>query len=293
MVRPPSRGLRSAVPWRHRNAAALSPLGALDVSRQQLARQIIFRSVRHRPCWARQSRPVEPWRTRHTACRAPTRPCTRLVDHTASRACWRRCPATAVTLARPPAKRCKVAVLPQRPTRAAFRGPATSAIRLCTTRTPTSPSSSCSSTTATRSSSTVRTPAPTPSAKRRAACAAPADHQAADPRRRLQGIKYRVWPTIASGHGDGVCRDDRRPAACDHPVLSGSFERERWVRTRIQSRKAAAPGPDATQPGCEPRAPRQASPCATRGSVRGQGAWIGMRLSFSVVERDRDERVLR
>ncbi len=43
----------------------------------------------------------------------------------------------------------------------------------------------------------------------------------------------------------------------------------------------------------EQESPRQASPCATRGSVRGRGAWIGMRLSFSVVERDRDERVLR
>ena len=108
---------------------SFEPLGALDVSRQQLPRRIIFRRVRHRPCWARQSRPVEPRRTRHTACRAPTRPCTRLVDHTASRACWRRYPATAMTLARTPAKRCKVAVLPQRPTRAGFRGPASSAIR--------------------------------------------------------------------------------------------------------------------------------------------------------------------
>ena len=34
-----------------------------------------------------------------------------------------------MTLARPPAKRCKVAALPPRPTRAGFRVPASSAIR--------------------------------------------------------------------------------------------------------------------------------------------------------------------
>ena len=34
-----------------------------------------------------------------------------------------------MTLARPPANRCKVAVLPRGPTRAGFRGPASSAIR--------------------------------------------------------------------------------------------------------------------------------------------------------------------
>ena len=50
--------------------ASFEPVRAVDVSRQQLARRIVFRRVRHRPCWARQRRHPSSHGARFTTCRA-------------------------------------------------------------------------------------------------------------------------------------------------------------------------------------------------------------------------------
>ena len=112
------------------HAPALSPPGAIDVSRQSWrggSSSAVLATGHAEPDRAATRRAAKdaPQRSR-----TPTRSCTApRRDYTAGRALWRPCCAPAMTLARPPANRCKVAALPQRPTRAGFRGPAPSAIR--------------------------------------------------------------------------------------------------------------------------------------------------------------------